>query len=84
MDWKQENNQLVKTYHFKDFAHAIRFMQHCQPKIDALNHHPEWTNVYNRIEVRLCTHDAGNQITSKDTELAQLLDECYTEMNEEV
>jgi 4a-hydroxytetrahydrobiopterin dehydratase len=54
-------------------------MAFCRPAIDQLNHHPEWTNVYNRLEVRLRTHDAGNRVTEKDKQLAVLLDQKYQE-----
>jgi 4a-hydroxytetrahydrobiopterin dehydratase len=44
-----------------------------------MNHHPEWTNVYNRVMVRLTTHDAGHTVTPKDWELAQVLDDHYAQ-----
>ena len=52
-------------------------MSSAAPLIEAMNHHPEWTNVYNRVTVRLTTHDAGHTITPKDHQLAQVLDEHY-------
>lgn len=79
MNWTEKNNALHKSFSFDNFKQAIDFMSHCREDIDQVNHHPEWTNVYNRLEVRLCTHDAGNVITEKDHQLAKLLDEKYRE-----
>lgn len=73
-DWKEDNNTLKKTFVFKDFASAMAWMVKASFVIEKLNHHPEWSNVYNRVEVSLTTHDAGNTITIKDRELAALLD----------
>ena len=75
MSWKEENNILEKTFKFKDFGEAISWMVKASFAIEKLNHHPEWTNVYNRVEVKLCTHDAGNKVTEKDRELAKILDD---------
>ncbi|MCX6352830.1 MAG: 4a-hydroxytetrahydrobiopterin dehydratase [Bacteroidetes bacterium] len=72
--WKEENNSLQKTFTFKTFADAIAWMVKAAPIIDKLDHHPEWTNIYNRVEVILCTHSAGNIVTEKDRELAEELD----------
>ncbi len=72
--WITENNSLRKTFLFKDFLSAVAWMQKAAPQIEALNHHPEWTNVYNQVHVKLCTHDAQNTITEKDRALADLLD----------
>jgi len=58
----------------QDFTAAIDFMAAARPLIDELNHHPEWTNVYNRIDVRLNSHDVGG-VTHRDFKLAGLLDE---------
>ena len=54
---------------------AITWMNKAAVIIDELDHHPEWSNVYNKVQVTLCTNDAGNIITEKDRELARLLDE---------
>ena len=72
-----ENNSLCKTFSFKDFDAAMQFMQKAAPLISTLDHHPDWSNCYNKIIVKLTTHDSGNTITSKDHALAKLLDDVY-------
>lgn len=57
------------------------YMQQAALKITALDHHPTWTNTYNRIHILLQTHDAGNQVTQKDLALAKVLDEIYQNFN---
>jgi 4a-hydroxytetrahydrobiopterin dehydratase len=74
-DWAYDGDALVKKFTFDDFAAAIDFMATARPQIDELNHHPEWTNVYNRVDVRLNSHDVGG-VTERDLRLARLLDEC--------
>ena len=71
--WAYDGDALIKTFAFDDFASAIDFMATARPRIDELNHHPEWTNVYNRVDVRLNSHDVGG-VTDRDFKLAQLLD----------
>ena len=65
-----------KIYRFPSFSAAIAWMASLVDQIDALNHHPEWQNVYNRVEVRLTTHDAGT-LTELDTQLARVLDQNF-------
>lgn len=72
--WAYDGEALTKTFTFDDFAAAIDFMASARPRIDELNHHPEWTNVYNRVDVRLNSHDVGG-VTDRDFKLASLLDE---------
>lgn len=72
--WKQHGDALERTFTFTDFTEALAFMNDAAPEIERLNHHPEWTNVYNRVCVRLTTHDAGNRITTADVELAKTFD----------
>lgn len=74
MEWKEDNNQLVNTFTFSDFSEAFGFMTRVAMLVDRLDHHPEWSNVYNKVEIRLCTHDAGNKITEKDRHLAAEID----------
>jgi 4a-hydroxytetrahydrobiopterin dehydratase len=75
--WEETGNSLRKTFTFDSFNQAIAWMQEAAIEVDALNHHPSWTNVYNRVEVELTTHDAGNTVTEKDHQLANILDQCY-------
>ncbi len=72
--WSVVDGKLHKEYKFADFIHAFGFMATSALGIEKMNHHPEWFNVYNRVTVDLTTHDAGG-ITSKDAELAKVLDE---------
>jgi 4a-hydroxytetrahydrobiopterin dehydratase len=71
--WSVVNHKLHKKYKFADFVHAFGFMATAAIAIEKMNHHPEWTNVYNAVEVDLTTHDAGG-ITKKDFALATLLE----------
>lgn len=68
--WTWNCEALVKTLEFGDFREAMGFMLRAGFEADALDHHPEWTNVYNKVSIRLTTHDAGNKVTAKDVELA--------------
>lgn len=72
--WAVEDGKLTKRYRFGSFARAIGWMMSAAIEIDKLDHHPEWSNVYNRVTVQLVTHDLGNAISSWDVELAQKLD----------
>jgi len=72
--WKEENNQLVRSFEFKDFITAFGFMSRVALLAEKANHHPEWTNVYNKVEIRLSSHDAGDVVTEKDRDLAAKID----------
>lgn len=72
--WTEENNKLVKTFTFKDFTQAFGFMCKVAITAEKMNHHPNWSNVYNRVSFELCTHDAGNVVTDKDRKLAAAID----------
>jgi 4a-hydroxytetrahydrobiopterin dehydratase len=71
--WSVKNAKLHREYKFADFPHAFGFMATAAPGIEKMNHHPEWSNVYNRVAVDLSTHDAGG-ITQRDLDLAALLE----------
>lgn len=71
--WKMEAGKLHRDYKFADFIHAFGFMSTCAIAIEKMNHHPEWSNVWNRVTVDLTTHDAGG-VTQKDIDLAHLLE----------
>lgn len=64
---------IAKTFRFADFKAAFAFMTACALKAERMDHHPEWTNVYARVDVTLSTHDAGG-VTAKDVELAAFMD----------
>ncbi|GCD80088.1 4a-hydroxytetrahydrobiopterin dehydratase [Schleiferia thermophila] len=72
--WQIANNQLVRKFEFRDFVEAFSFMTKVALVAEKMNHHPEWTNVYNKVEIRLSTHDAGGTVTQKDYELAKAID----------
>jgi 4a-hydroxytetrahydrobiopterin dehydratase len=74
MNWTEENNQLSKTFKFRSFADAISWMVKAAFIIEKMNHHPEWSNVYNKVHVVLRSHGAGNIVTDRDRELAKALD----------
>ncbi len=64
---------VCRTFKFKDFNEAFGFMTRVALKADAMDHHPEWFNVYDKVEVTLTTHDADG-VTDKDVELARFMD----------
>ena len=71
--WSVVNGKLHREYKFADFVHAFGFMATSAIAIEAMNHHPEWFNVWNRVTVDLTTHDEGG-ITSRDVTLARKLE----------
>jgi 4a-hydroxytetrahydrobiopterin dehydratase len=75
--WKKENNKLQQTFKFKDFVEAFGFMSKVALIAEKMNHHPEWKNVYNKVEITLTTHGEGNMITEKDRKLAKAIDELF-------
>jgi 4a-hydroxytetrahydrobiopterin dehydratase len=72
--WSSDTNALVKTYIFEDFTKAIAFIVQIAFIAEKLNHHPEIYNVYNKVTIRLSTHDEGNTVTDKDIQLAKQID----------
>ncbi|MBS1595353.1 MAG: 4a-hydroxytetrahydrobiopterin dehydratase [Bacteroidetes bacterium] len=78
MFWKEENNKLTRTFEFKDFKEAFAFMVQVAGIADEMDHHPEWTNIYNKVSFKLSTHDAGDIVTDKDRALAEAIDKVVT------
>lgn len=72
--WSYAGGALHKSYTFQNFREAISFLVRLSYEAEAMNHHPEIHNVYNRVELALNTHDAGNQVTHKDLELAAAIE----------
>ena len=73
--WKEEDNRLKKTFEFKDFVEAFGFMSQVAIIAEKMNHHPNWSNVYNTVSFELNTHDAGDVVTEKDHKLAAAIDD---------
>jgi 4a-hydroxytetrahydrobiopterin dehydratase len=71
--WRSDGEALAIAWRFASFEDAMAWMADCLPDITAMQHHPDWRNVYDRVWVRLTTHDAGNRITIRDVELAKRL-----------
>ena len=69
--WSIKNNKLHNTFQFENFIQAFSFMTQIALVAEKMDHHPEWFNVYNKVDVSLITHDAGPGITEKDFLLAQ-------------
>lgn len=71
--WRLEKEKLFRSLVFKDFNEAFGFMSRVALLAEAMNHHPEWFNVWNRVDIQLTTHDAGG-ISALDFELAAKID----------
>jgi len=78
MIWKEENDSLSTELVFKDFVSAWAFMTEVAMVSEKMNHHPEWSNTYNKVKISLSTHDAGHTITEKDRLLAEKISLIYT------
>ena len=75
--WEEKNNTLYKKFEFKNFADAFAFMTKVALAAEKMDHHPLWTNVYNKVEIWLSTHDAGDIVTEKDHQLAKAIDKLF-------
>ena len=74
MAWSEKNNKLSSSFKFRDFSEAFAFMTRVALIAEKLDHHPTWSNTWNRVDIELSTHDAGNTVTEKDRQLAQAID----------
>jgi 4a-hydroxytetrahydrobiopterin dehydratase len=72
--WQEKDNALHRTFKFKDFTEAWSFMSEVAFQAEKMNHHPNWSNVWNTVNIQLNTHDAGNIVTDKDRKLAAAID----------
>ena len=72
--WRLTGDALTKEFKFASFREALAFMVRVGFEAEAADHHPEWTNVYNRVAIRLNTHSAGGKVTAKDVELAKAIE----------
>lgn len=77
MAWIQEQNTLYRSFTFRNFSEAFAFMTRVALLAEQHNHHPRWTNVWNKVEIWLNTHDAGDIVTEKDHRLAAAIDQLF-------
>ena len=75
--WKEENNKLKASFQFEDFSQAFAFMTEVALQAEKMNHHPNWSNVWNQVHIQLTTHDAGNTVTDRDRKLAGAIEQIY-------
>ncbi|RMF24810.1 MAG: pterin-4-alpha-carbinolamine dehydratase [Bacteroidetes bacterium] len=75
--WKEENDRLKATFTFRDFTEAFAFMTEVAFAAERLNHHPNWSNVWNTVSFELNTHDAGGKVTERDHRLAREIDKIF-------
>ena len=73
--WEERNKQLYRAFEFKDFRDAFAFMTKVALIAEKMDHHPNWSNVYNKVEIFLSTHDAGDIVTAKDEATAKAIDQ---------
>ncbi len=72
-DWSVRDGQLVSVLTFTDFKTAFSFITRIAIESEVIDHHPEWTNAYNKVSFCFCTHDAGNRITDLDIKMAKTI-----------
>ena len=75
--WQETNNKLYHAFEFKDFSTAFAFMTRVALLAEKMDHHPTWTNTYNKVEIWLSTHSAGDVVTEKDKKLAEGIDKLF-------
>jgi len=73
--WKEEDNKLKRKFIFSNFVEAFGFMSKVAIIAEKMDHHPNWSNVYNTVTIELCTHDQGDIVTDRDHKLAAAIDE---------
>lgn len=73
--WEETTNGLKRSFEFENFVDAFGFMTKVAIVAEKVNHHPTWTNTYNKVDIVLNTHDADGKITEKDRKLAERIDE---------
>ena len=78
--WEEKDNKLYKKFQFNSFSEAFAFMTKMAMEAEKMDHHPLWTNVWNKVEIWLSTHDAGDTVTEKDKKLAAIIDSLITSL----
>ena len=72
--WEEKNNKLIREFQFGDFTEAFSFMTKVAIHAEKMDHHPNWSNVWNTVKIELTTHNAGSVVTQKDRDLAAKID----------
>ncbi|MBI1308749.1 MAG: 4a-hydroxytetrahydrobiopterin dehydratase [Proteobacteria bacterium] len=72
--WVNTDAALEREFTFKTFAEAFAFMKKVAEVAETMQHHPDWSNSYNRVMIKLTTHDAGDKVTEKDWKMARAID----------
>ena len=75
--WTETENKLYRKFEFSDFSEAFAFITRVAIAAEKADHHPLWSNLYNKVEIWLNTHDAGDIVTEKDRKLAKAIDAFY-------
>jgi 4a-hydroxytetrahydrobiopterin dehydratase len=75
--WKEENNQLQRSFEFTDFVDAFAFMTKVAFAAEKMDHHPNWSNAYNKVDILLFTHETENSITEKDRKFSKEIDKIF-------
>lgn len=73
--WIEEDNKLKASIEFENFVEAFGFMSKVALIAEKMEHHPNWSNVWNKVNIELSTHDAGDKVTEKDRKLAKAIDQ---------
>ena len=77
MEWTEKDNKLTAEFTFEDFSQAWAFMTEVAILAERKNHHPMWTNIWNKVNITLTTHDEGDIITEKDRKMADSINKIY-------
>lgn len=77
--WTEQNNRLIKLFEFKNFEKAFEFMKEVAIIAEKMDHHPYWTNCWNKVYIELNTHSVGGKVTEKDWALALAIDKIANE-----
>ena len=76
--WSYIDDKLLMDINLRDFSEALSFLVKVGIEAEKLNHHPEIHNIYNKVTLKLCTHDAGNRVTEKDIVLARAIEKLIS------
>ncbi len=75
--WKEVKNQLQRSFEFKDFVEAFTFMTKVAFAAEKMSHHPNWSNVFNKVDIKLFTHEENDSVTEKDVKLSKEIDKIF-------